>query len=207
MTQPNPDGVSGTEDVTQSGGPAEDGSGSTGDTTGTDTATAQPAGKTYTQAEMDAMRARMVAADQNRSKAESALQQLRDKDLPEMEKLKRDLEMNATRANEAEQALREARKENAFFANTKYDWQNPKAALQLLDKTKLDFDADGTVTGMDDAIEALAKSDPYLLKPKTEAKEEPKPGTVPGTNGGTKATPSATQLSKRFPVMGTRIRS
>lgn len=210
MTQPITDSTqSGAEDQTQSGGP-EDVDGATGTTTDTGATTdSQSAGRVYTEAEYAAMRERMRGADQAKARAEAALAQLRDKDLPEHEKLKRDFDTATQNLAKAEQALRETRIENAFYRNTKHEWNNPGAAMKLLDYSKIEILDDGTVSGLDDAVEALAKSDPYLLKPKVEGKDgtaEVKGGTIPGTNGGQKASPSASQMVARFPAMGSRIR-
>lgn len=209
MTQPIPEGAqSGTEDVTQSGGPAS----GEGAESGTEPITepTQTTGRTYTEAEVEAIRNRMRAADQNRSKAEAELSKIRDKDLPEAEKLKRDFEAATVRLSEAEKQLRETRIENAFHRNSKHDWHNSEAAIKLLDYSKVDIDDAGVVHGLDDAIEALAKGNPYLIKPKVEAKdptEETKVGgTIPGNNGGSKASATTSQLIGRLPALGTRVR-
>lgn len=207
MTQPSPEGTqSGAPDDTQSGGPGSGEGAETGANPTTET-TSPATADLVTKAEYEALRERMRAADQNRSKAEAALQQLKDKDLPEHEKLKRDFEVAAARLAEAEKALRETRIENAFHRNDKYQWNNPGAAIKLLDYSKVEIGDDGVVTGLDNAIEALAKSDPYLIKPKVEAKEpeEKIGGTMPGNNGGAKAPANSSQMVSRIPALRTRM--
>ena len=95
----------------------------------------------------------------------------------------------------------------AFLSDNTYTWHNPDRALKLVDLSKVEIDADGRVTGLKDALKALATSDPYLIKQevKQEEKQTP-PGTAPGNNGtsgGNK--PNTGQLTSRFPVMRTRV--
>jgi predicted nucleic acid-binding Zn-ribbon protein len=210
MTQPAP-GDSGTVDTTQSGQSGEGGGEATTSTetqTQTGTATTDSGGKTFTQAEYEALKARMQAADQRAGKAEGELKQFRDKDLPELQKLQRDLTEVAARAEKAEKDLADTLIANAFLTDNTHEWQNAATALKLLDRSKIEIDSDGNVTGVKDAVEALAKSDAYLLKPKTaeeNAEEKNKtPGTLPGNNGGGTATPNKDALKTRFGVMNTR---
>lgn len=51
----------------------------------------------------------------------------------------------------------------AFVSNKKYTWKNPKAALKIADLSDVDISDDGEVEGLDEALDALAESDPYLL--------------------------------------------
>lgn len=60
--------------------------------------------------------------------------------------------------------VRDMRVENAFLRNNQYNWHNVKTALRLLNAEDVDINDDGSVDGMDEAVEALAKEHPYLLK-------------------------------------------
>lgn len=216
MSQPTGEGAqsgaagtqSGTGDPTsqQQGGDPTGQQGDSGAQSGTPTT--PPAAETVSRADYDRLQAQLRAADQNRTKAENDLKQLRDKDLPEMDKLKRDNDELTARVTKAEADLAEARISNAFLTSTTHEWVDSAVALRLLDREKITIDqASGEVAGVKDAAEALAKSSPYLLKPKTAepgSGEPPKPGTMPGNNGGGSGQPSKDQLAKRFPVMGTR---
>lgn len=173
----------------------------------------QPSGQTFTQAEMDAIRARMRAADQRSSELEKQLREIQTKDLPEVDKLKQDLTEATKRADEAEAALQVARVENAFLTDNTFDWQNPATALKLLDRSKITVDADGTVQGMKEALKALSTSDAYLLKPKPQNDGEgdgsgtPPIGTPPanlGNNSGSGQALSKAAMQKRFPAMRSR---
>lgn len=171
------------------------------------TGTGQQQEATVSRADFERLQNQLRAADQNRQKAENDLKQLRDKDLPELDKLRRDNQELEAKAKRAEADLAEARISNAFLTANSHDWANPATALRLLDRSKITIDSEGEVMGVKDAADALAKSDPYLLKPKTaEGGSEPtKPGgTIPGNNGGGSSTPTKDQLAKRFSVLGTR---
>jgi hypothetical protein len=149
----------------------------------------------------------MKAADQRASKYEAELKQLKDKDLPAHEKLQRDFaeaakQVEALRATNAKLALG-----NAFLADNTYEWQNPARALQLIDQSGIEVSEDGTVSGLKDALKALATSDPYLLKNKTQEETPPPGGTAPGNNGSTGGSnPSHKSLAARFPALSTRVR-
>lgn len=197
---------SGTDQDVKDGTTAVNGntSGDAGAQSGTSTETA-PAAR-YTEAEMEAIRNRMRAADQKSGQLEAQLRQLQDKDLPELEKLKRDFDA-ATKEREAlKVAVNQTRLENAFLKDNKYKWKNSSAALKLADLSKVEINEDGTVMGLTQALDALAKSDPYLLDTE-ETKQEPTGSTgVPGTNGR-KADSTGTDLKKlavRMPALRSR---
>lgn len=204
------DGNQGTGDGTQAG--AQSGAPGTGDGT-------QGSGQsaTFTQAEYDALKARMQAADQRASKAEADAKLIRDKDLPEMQKMTRDLAEATETIKTVTAANADLRIANAFLTDSTQKWRNPGTALKLLDRSKITVDSDGTVTGMKDALSALAKSDPYLLED-TQGGDggsggtgqgqqgTPPVGTPPangGLGGGTK--PTADAMKSRFPALRTRL--
>lgn len=219
MTTPVEGAQSGTTDA-QSGSGAGQGTGTTDETqnqggaTGSTDAGAQ-SGTTatqpearYSEAELEAVRTRMRAADQRAAALEAERNQLRDKDLPALEKLQRDYadatkERDALRVKTREQAL-----ENAFLKDNKYKWKNPAAALKLADLTKVDVQDDGTVTGLTAALDALAKSDSYLIDvTKDETTNEQTGSTgAPGTNGtrGQQTGPNLKAMAARIPALRSR---
>jgi len=88
-----------------------------------------------------------------------------------------------------------------FMANNKHEWKNPKAALKLLDLSDVEIE-DGEVVGLEDAIDQLAKDEPYLLK---EAKGEPKqrrrgPSGQP-TGTKRKGNPNRDKLLSKYPAL------
>lgn len=219
MTQPDHGAQSGTTDP-QSGvgengsgngnGDANNGSTSTGSQTGAQSGT-QDSGTTNTvdKAELDRVTARMKAADQRASQLEAELRQIKDKDLPEVDKLKRDHAEALEKLEKASARVAEMALSNAFLTDNTYKWKNPATALKLLDRTKVTVEEDGSVSGMKDALKALATSDPYLLddtKTEDSPKDDTPPGTAPGNNGGSGKgkDPKATQ-QRRFPAMRTRF--
>lgn len=213
MTSPDPGAQSGTDPNAQSGetGTGQGAPGTDPSQTGQSTDPAQgqqptDTNATVSRAEYDALLARMRAADQNRSKAELELKNLKDKDIPALEKAQRDLAEANRKAEEAAEALKASRIENAFLADNKYKWKNPKTALKLADLSKVEVLEDGSVSGLSAALEALAKSDPYLID--TEPTPETKGSTgAPGAGGGGKPGDGKLDmkaLTTRFPAMRTR---
>lgn len=213
-------GQSAATETGQSSGAGDQGTGTVVDASGQSAATGTTGTppvveqSVVSRAEFDQLRAQLAAADRRRAEAEAAHAQLRDKDMPQMQKLERDLteaQAMATAAAEANSALRV---ENAFLVDNTYDWHSPQAALQLLDRSKVTVDDQGTVSGMKDALKALATSHPFMLKPQAAGAEGAAPGTSPppGTapaNGGIApqagAKVDAKVAANRFPAMRQRL--
>ena len=63
----------------------------------------------------------------------------------------------------------------AFLQDNEHTWHDPKTALRLIDMDGVEIDEDGEVTGLDKAIEKLAKSSPFLLKKSDSDDDEDKP--------------------------------
>jgi hypothetical protein len=163
--------------------------------------------------EFERLRLQLQTADKKRQEAEAAHAQLRDKDMPELQKMQRDL----ADATEAQRVMMEAntalRVENAFLSANEHEWHDPTAALKLLDRSRITVDADGNVQGMKEALKALAQANSWLIKPKAPepppgAPAAPPPGTAPA-NGGIGAqqgtTPTKAAMAARFPPMKQRM--
>lgn len=212
MTAPDSAAQSGTGDVSQSGDAGT--TGQAGDTQGTaDGSTGQSAGQTQTapapvdRAEYERVLNQLRAADQNKAKAESELKQLRDKDLPALEKAQRDLTEANARAEKAEAELQQTRIETAFLRDNKYKWKNPATALKLADLSGVTVDDDGKVHNLLPALEALAKSDAYLIEDADGAAEAEKPnkGSTGAPNAGGRTSGADTKgLVSRLPALRTR---
>lgn len=210
MTTPVGEGAQSGATGTQSGTEDVNGNGSG---TGTEGTTAQSGGETGTnnadsvsRSELDQVLTRMRAADQRATKAEQELRQLRDKDLPEADKLKRDFEAAQAQVTKLQETNTELALKVAFLSDNTYTWHNPQRALRLIDLAQLEILDDGSVRGLKDALKALATSDPYLIK--QEVKEEPKPpaGTAPGNNGASGTSrPNTKGLEARIPALRTRV--
>lgn len=222
MTAPL-DGQSAVPPAGQSAGVVDQGTGTAADASGqsaagtTGIAPATGEQSVVPREEFERLRAQLAAADQKRAAAEAAHAQLRDKDVPALQKAERDLQLANQALAERDAAISRMQVELAFFNDNTRDWHAPAAAIQLLDRSKITVDAEGKVMGMKDALEALAKSHPFLLKPAPPADgtgtggapaAPPAPGTAPANGGitpqqGGKQSPA--QMAQRFPAMRQRL--
>lgn len=189
---------------------AQSGAGATG-TTPTDAGQSTVAREDY-----ERLRTQLAAADQKRQQAEAAHAQLRDRDVPALQKAERDLVAATAAVSERDATIASMRVELAFFTDNTKDWHNSSLAIQSLDRSRITVDSEGKVLGMKDALEALAKAHPYLLKPAPAADGQGGTGTppaplAPGTapaNGGIAppagAKPTTAELGRRFPALRQR---
>lgn len=150
---------------------------------------------------------RRVEARDAKARAEAAeakLKEIDDANKSEIDRATaRAAELEAENA-QAQAALKEARIQNAFLASNKYQWHNAERALALVDLSEVTIDEDGKVTGLDKALEALAKSDSYLIKG-----DDAGDGTPPGSTGapagtGKKKDPAVAtreQLASKYPIL------
>lgn len=216
MTQPDPSAQSGVDPSTQSGAGEEGGEGLAGDGTAGDGTQSgagdqQPTGRVYTEADVEAIRQRMRAADQRAAQREAELNQLKNKDLPEAERMKAELATAQEALQKSTEKLQSTMISNAFLRDNTHEWHDAETAMSLLDMSRVDIDLEtGEVTGLKNAIDALAKSKPYLVKPKADegagASVAKGPnGTVPANNGSSgTGNPSKEKLAGRFSALRSR---
>lgn len=112
----------------------------------------------------------------------------RDDALAEVERIKKDgtddkelqkeLTESKAQVTKLSGQLQDALLRIAFLSDTTYEWADPGVALKAADLSKIEIDDDGTVMGMTDALDALAKNSPFLLKPRTTKRVEPKKGAT-----------------------------
>jgi hypothetical protein len=197
---------SGTGETTTTTGSESNGTGE-GTQSGT-TSTPDTADLERRAAEADSLRDRMKAADQRAARFEQELKQLKEKDMPAAEKLQRDFEESQKQVETLQSTNQKLALQVAFLSDNTYTWHNPDRALKLVDLSQVEIDADGKVSGLKDALKALATSDPYLIKKEVSQEENrTPPGTAPGNNGANgSGKPKATALQSRFPVMRTRVK-
>lgn len=209
MTTPEGEGAQSGAEGAQSGTGSATGTG-TDTKTGEGTqsgATTQPTEAEKLKADLESYRERMKAADTRASKFEAELKQLRDKDLPEADKLKRNFEEAQQQVTELQAANKDLALKVAFLQDNTYSWHNSERALRLVDLSNVEIQADGSVSGLKDALKALATSDPYLVKQGTEVTPPPPGGTAPGNNGGTGTKPISTKaMAARIPALNTRVK-
>lgn len=165
---------------------------------------------TPTREEYEALERRMKAADKRATDAETKVKEYEDKDKDELTKATdkvTELENDVKGLSEAVTTLRI---ENEFLASNKYTWHNPKRALSLVDLSEVTIDDDGKVVGLDKALDALAKSDAYLLKTGKDGEEEEIEGGKPNGSSGSpvgsgsskdKKAADAAALRSRFPAL------
>lgn len=161
------------------------------------------------KSELEALHERMRAADRRASAAELKLREIDDKDKSELDKATRDLGEVTTERDKLKTDLDSVRLQLAFVSDNKFQWNNPKAALKLADLSEVKIGEDGSVTGLDKALQALAKSDPYLLKGKAEDDDEDE--DPPSGSGSTKrrkddkAKVDKEALARQYPALRGRL--
>lgn len=213
MSHPTGEGAQSGAEGTQSGAGDDTGAntGTTDSSTaaGTQSGTETPPASTDTipRAEADALRERMKAADRRAAELDTQLKQLRDKDLPEAEKLKRDYEETQKRVETLQATNKQLALQVAFLKDNTYTWHNPETALKLVDLGQVTIEEDGSVSGLKDALKALATNNDYLIKKEAATTQETPPATTAtGNNGGSNGKPSTKGLAARFPAMQTRVK-
>jgi hypothetical protein len=163
---------------------------------------------TVPQSEFDAVKSRMQAADQRASRLEQELRQLRDKDLPEAEKLQRDFKELQDSNAKLTEVNRQLALDNAFLKANAFKWKDPEAAMKLADLSEVEIGADGKVTGLEQALKKLAESKKYLLEDEAAEDGPGKGVSAPAMGGrGTQKDDkrsSRAELAKRFPALRSR---
>jgi hypothetical protein len=124
------------------------------------------------------------------------LREMEQSQLSEQERLQQQVadlngQLEAQRAaNEAAAAqMQQLRIAQAIqTAATSANFRNPADALALVDTTAVTINDDGTISGADTAVEALARQRPYLVNADT-AVRQPRPARPIATQNGQPATP------------------
>lgn len=135
-----------------------------------------PAGQEPEAPEIDieAMRKELAEARREAAKYRTSLrkfeQEQKDKATESMtaeERYKTELGTLQQRLAAAEQTAHDRLVRSAVVsAAAKAGFVDPDDAFALVDHGALDISEDGSVTGVDDAIRAIAKAKPYLVRPK-----------------------------------------
>lgn len=106
---------------------------------------------------------------------------------------------------ERDRTINDLRIQNAFLAANQFNWHDPADALRLADLRDVEIEEDGTVVGIKEALQKLAREKPHLIK--TEDKADPKSKSGSSSNGrrkGETKKPDRAALSKVYPVLGAR---
>jgi hypothetical protein len=155
------------------------------------------------------LQTKLSLSDKARVAAQTQLDELQRREKTDLQNAQNDLTKVAAENEILKADLQNERLGNAFLTAGKHEWQNAGAALRLLDRTMITFAEDGTVTGVDKAADALAKSDPYLLKTattETSGKQTPAPpappsGTQPSQGAGNSMTSDRDRLLRKYAVL------
>ena len=197
-TGPGTDGITGAEPTGQPAGAPS----------GTEQGQQSAGEDKVSRADFETLRRQLQAADQNRSKAEQELKQLKDAALSETERTKQHLAEAQSKIQQLEADLKAEKINNAFVVDNTYTWHDPRAALKLADLTNVTVAEDGTVTGLKPALEAVAKANPWMIKPKEgEAPKEPTGATGVAGGAGKGTTGQQTNLESRFPALRGRVKT
>lgn len=126
--------------------------------------------------------------DANKSEAEKAAERLAkmEKQLAEFQS------QNARLAEERQQALIQAQ---VVAKATTMQFNDPTDAYRMLDLSKIEIGEDGTIGGIDEQLEALSESKPYLLRNQQRA-------TVSPTNPGKGRDVGETDAERRARLFG-----
>lgn len=163
-----------------------------------------------TRAEYERVKRHRAAADRRVAERDQTIadlqSQLRDKDTKADGATKTRVTELESQNGSLSKQITDLRIQNAFLAANEFDWHDPADALRLADLSGVEIDPDdGTVTGVKDALKALAKSKPHLIK-KVD-KTDPKGSSGSPNNGrrkGETKKPDRATLAKTYPVLAGR---
>lgn len=179
------------------------------------TSTEDKSEKRYTEEEWKTLDARMRAADKNRStiqkqleEAQAQLAEIEKAKLTDLEKATAERDELKKKAEALAQRVKDKALENAFLAAPGVEWADKEDAFTVLRAKFLEgveVDDDGNVTGMKEAVAALSKAKPHLVKVAGEEVIEPSSeatGKTPVKRKGEKETADRASLTRRFPALG-----
>jgi hypothetical protein len=157
------------------------------------------------QAEKDRHYKLRMEAEKRATEAEKFKKDLEDKDKSELEKATSELAELQKSTGSLQSENEKLRLEVAFLKDNSHKWQNPARALQLADLSGVTIE-DGKVVGLDKALTALAKSDPYLLKNADDEDEDNDKGGPTGqqhnrNKGSGKGGADKAALAKKYPAL------
>jgi hypothetical protein len=159
--------------------------------------------KTFTQEELDDIVKKRLERERNKSaeqygdyddvkaklaEFEKAEEERKKQEMTEVERLQAEKEEADKKALEASESAQKAQeKANARILNTEIksiaralDANDPGDVLALLDKSSIQLDADGNYQGVEDAVNSLKESKPWMFKKVVGA--DAAGGANPGTN-------------------------
>lgn len=204
------EGSSGTGDDGDAGDGNDQGNAAAGsDGTGDSSESGKAGGseETVSKAEFEALKRRMQAADQRASNAETKVKDFEDKDKSDLEKANNRVEELEKRDRERDADFKALQMRDAFRDASdaeELSWHNSGLAMKELKQDLITVEDDGTVKGMVNAIKALAKDHPYLVKPKDDDDNnegQASGGSFGGKQGGKKVVDDKNKMSAKYPAL------
>lgn len=167
---------------------------------------------TVSREDFEKLQRQLSAADQKRSEAEKELQKIKDADLSELDKAKKDMQSVTEERDSALAEVNKLRLENAFLSTNDVTWQNADAALTLArtqgylddvvnDKGEVDK------AGLKKALKKLSDEHKYLVKKSNDDEEEQTPPSgapAPGRSNSNDDKGKSDRLKARMPALGRR---
>ena len=162
--------------------------------------------------DMEALRARMKAADKRAAKAEARLKEIEDAKKDDLTKAQDEVTELTEKVESLQSELSGLRLQNAFLTANKHSWHDPDTALALAQSKKYLDDVADEETGEVDksaltkALDRLAKEHAYLVKSEKNDKDDEPDGPSGEPAGGrsdnTKDEKARQQKMRgRFPVL------
>lgn len=188
------DGSSGADGTSESTGTVsgETGNNASGENSGSGE-------ETVSRAEFEALMNRMKAADRAKTAAEAKVKEFEDKDKTELERATGEAKDLREKLSQRDERIQDLQLELAFFKSNKVQWHDPALARKEIDMSLVTVEEDGTVKGMDKALERLAKDKPFLVK--TEEKKQASGASFNGSSGGKKITTDSEKLAAKYPAL------
>ncbi len=157
------------------------------------------AGAIPTAAEFERLQAALKAANKEAADRRKRLDALeadeakrKEAELSEVEKADQRAKAAEAKAQNLEQRWRDGMLRSAVtLAATQAQFYDPEDAYRLADLTSLTANDDGTVTGVEEALKALVKAKPHLVKAATTTAPPP---DVNAQNRGRTTVPSTDEL-------------
>lgn len=132
---------------------------------------------TVSRADFERLTRQLSEADRKRSQAETELQKIKDADLSELDKSKKDLQTVTGERDALQVEVDKLRLSNAFLSANDISWQDSEVALDIAQAKGYLADAvkeDGTVDAKElkKALKKLSEDHKYLVKSKSNSDEE-----------------------------------
>ena len=209
-------GADGDEDGAEAGGSGEGGSSTASEE---DEANKGKAGDGETPEQLRARIANLEEeknrhwskAEAEKKRADDAAAEIkrRDDESKSAEQLEKEqFEEIKTTVTALETQNRDLQVQLAFLTSNTVQWHDSEAALRLADLSSVEIDKDGKVTGLKEALDAVAKQHPFLVKPKEEdddsKKTQPSPTGQPPQRQRQDAVTDRAKLRNKYPALRNR---